>query len=224
MDGKQKKSSSSWGCELKYYCVCCACISVRVILFVRMWVEIIVCAIKTNSDGVILFVRMWVEMYAVTFLLNSQLKSSSSWGCELKYRKTCSMFGGLFVILFVRMWVEIFSCWCKYTWLESSSSWGCELKYHPPVGSWQKAQSSSSWGCELKCNKSKAQVKEWNVILFVRMWVEICLVFHFDNDWKSSSSWGCELKYDRRCTCRYWSCHPLREDVSWNMMKYIETI
>ena len=120
----------------------------------------------------------------------------------------------------------------------SSSSWGCELKYlynkistlnecHPlrEDVSWNilyfsmfviSSSSSSSWGCELKYPSSFILAFR-NVILFVRMWVEMfsfrlyCLmdyVILFVRMWvemlhteyisclqTSSSSWGCELKY-----------------------------
>ena len=55
------------------------------------------------------------------------------------------------------------------------------------------------------------------VILFVRMWVEMLCSQQENLETQSSSSWGCELK------CEGWygigssTCHPLREDVSWNL-------
>ena len=98
-----------------------------VILLVRMWVEITVVVYLLNFVPVILLVRMWVEIHwivyrklgTVVILLvrmwveicqncgNSwKIKSSSSWGCELK----CLGKGDLkdrLVILLVRMWVEM---------------------------------------------------------------------------------------------------------------------
>ena len=56
-------------------------------------------------------------------------------------------------------------------------------------------QSSSSWGCELKLWIHWHEEQKDIVILFVRMWVEIPL---------SEFQWMLH------------SCHPLREDVSWN--------
>ena len=98
-------SSSSWGCELKYYRNEDIKKAAFVTLFVRMWVEINSTSIEFNQNIVILFVRMWVEMSY--FMWDAVMKqSSSSWGCELK-------------------WCWIRSCWCK---LPSSSSWRCELK------------------------------------------------------------------------------------------------
>ena len=54
-------SSSSWGCELKYH----------------------TCINSFLQRFVILFVRMWVEMIIVA-PTKLPLSSSSSWGCELK--------------------------------------------------------------------------------------------------------------------------------------------
>ena len=56
----------------------------KVILFVRMWVEISFDIILILLYPVILFVRMWVEISIVQCLGNQQNSSSSSWGCELK--------------------------------------------------------------------------------------------------------------------------------------------
>ena len=123
--------------------------ALRVILFVRMWVEMFSFRLYCLMDYVILFVRMWVEMLHTEYISCLQT-SSSSWGCELKYSTS---------VIFARQ-------------LWSSSSWGCELKclacstvspYHcHPLRedvSWNKfelsnngdhSMSSSSWGCELK--------------------------------------------------------------------------
>ena len=54
------------------------------------------------------------------------------------------------------------------------------------------------------------------VIFFVRMWVEISLQSLAHSSQSSSSSWGCELKYCSFAHLHSCSCHPLREDVSWN--------
>ena len=122
--------------------------------------------------------------------------------------------------------------------LLSSSSWGCELKYctatkkdqalsHPP-------REDVSW------NEKDADSTPWDdVILLVRMWVEISIPTRICQSGSSSSSWGCELKYVRERTVRQpwqssssWGCelkyaiphilrksdsHPPREDVSWNV-------
>ena len=79
-----------------------------------------------------------------------------------------------------------------------------------------------------------------NVILFVRMWVEMnCIattlaVTTSSSSWgcelkwawcswwtsgsRSSSSWGCELKYSGQSAQTEDHSHPLREDVSWNIL------
>ena len=58
---------------------------VLVILFVRMWVEIYLPRPVSRRHPVILFVRMWVEIQQALMVQNL-LMSSSSWGCELKWR------------------------------------------------------------------------------------------------------------------------------------------
>ena len=99
------------------------------------------------------------------------------------------------VILFVRMWVEM----------------------HLPV----------LWSGRDSCHPLREDVS-WNnivvffcivhsVILFVRMWVEITTFIPFNEFIRSSSSWGCELKYTMRDSESVTHCHPLREDVSWNV-------
>ena len=60
-----------------------------VILFVRMWVEIRKLQISKHLINVILFVRMWVEMIR-QYVQWKCVRSSSSWGCELKsWRVRC---------------------------------------------------------------------------------------------------------------------------------------
>ena len=101
-------SSSSWGCELKYQCGAVKRKG-NIILFVRMWVEMYY---RNANDGrcvVILFVRMWVEILSPTIWLFHE-RSSSSWGCELKYYRNEDIKKAAFVTLFVRMWVEM-SLW-----------------------------------------------------------------------------------------------------------------
>ena len=76
--------------------------------------------------------------------------SSSSWGCELKYREEAYSTGIQHVILFVRMWVEITTGFTKLIrivvilfvrmWVEMSSV----------TRATELTRSSSSWGCELK--------------------------------------------------------------------------
>ena len=160
---------------------------------------------------------MWVEMRLIVKNLSVKARSSSSWGCELKW------FGDKFgkarkaVILFVRMWVEMYIRCCFRVYLR-----------HP-------LREDVSWN-----SIATERVSGIKVILFVRMWVEIPYQLHLCNTFWSSSSWGCELKYwnsksGRKpfvsssswgCELKYvWSiiswdrrqCHPLREDVSWNV-------
>ena len=140
---------------------------------------------------------MWVEMNVSC--INPQFSSSSSsWGCELKYPL----------------------CIFPFLPLSSSSSWGCELKCVSVATLATPLLSSSSWGCELKyivyCCRNKAishplrEDVSWNlisksinfriqVILFVRMWVEILIYLYNLLECPSSSSWGCELKYKCKC-------------------------
>ena len=143
-------SSSSWGCELKCLCFFTAPRFISVILFVRMWVEMLLekwmwfwfCVIlfvrmwveiltrflRMSGNNVILFVRMWVEMLDLGAQHYRTDGSSSSWGCELKWDNRVDRWDGGTVILFVRMWVEITKLIFTNGAKSSSSSWGCELK------------------------------------------------------------------------------------------------
>ena len=145
---------------------------------------------------VILLVRMWVEI-SLPRLAKGGTLSSSSWGCELKFKEqgyltisgerhppredvswnvsSFKLCGGEIVILLVRMWVEIAHAPYCALFIRSSSSWGCELKYVYRAGRAAGNQSSSSWGCELKLPNLLSKL-----IL---------------------------------------PCHPPREDVSWNPIK-----
>ena len=119
-------SSSSWGCELKSFRRINQP-TVTVILFVRMWVEILLSWKKTSLGIVILFVRMWVEIPST--------------------RPVLIIF---YVILFVRMWVEMliptyFRRLMRHP-LREDVSWNM---YMDGLSYWT-AVSSSSWGCELK--------------------------------------------------------------------------
>ena len=77
-------SSSLWGCELKCIISSTDGRKRRVILLVRMWVEIRTLSPRCRRCRVILLVRMWVEIF-------------------FQVHKPC--FNA--VILLVRMWVEI---------------------------------------------------------------------------------------------------------------------
>ena len=99
----------------------------------------------------------------------------------------------------------------------SSSSWGCELKYfHLCVNFWHIShplREDVSWNTPWGVHTHRCEV-----ILFVRMWVEIKLKPGAFPWLQSSSSWGCELKYVWCCDLVNRVGHPLREDVSWNKL------
>ena len=99
-------SASSWGCELKYYGFEDFVRFRNVSLFVRLWVEIIPPMMPPVPVIVSLFVRLWVEMTG-WWMDCRQMKSASSWGCELKYMAAKA----------------------NLIMSKSASSWGCELKY-----------------------------------------------------------------------------------------------
>ena len=142
---------------------------------------------------VILFVRMWVEMEK-EWTKRSVLQSSSSWGCELKYDEdknahmvslSSSSWGCelkyyyiMFLVNYSRhplredvSWniaVSEFSITSLSHPLREDVSWNGNICRVSTSTIW----SSSSWGCELKCIVTSAK----NMI------------------GASSSSWGCELK------------------------------
>ena len=103
--------------------------SFTVILFVRMWVEMMFTAIRSTRSQCHPL-REDVS-WNVSFLgsSSSSSPSSSSWGCELKYWYRIQVWIFHQVILFVRMWVEILKRAHKAIQKWSSSSWGCELKW-----------------------------------------------------------------------------------------------
>ena len=190
---------------------------ITVILFVRMWVEMHLLPLVIMFFFVILFVRMWVEILPkeprelgkkshplredVSWNMFQDMsvsfyKSSSSWGCELKFSKHLCMESRITVILFVRMWVEISKVkrdlWIYAVilfvriWVEISDTpiLSTHLSSHPlrEDVSWNKPSSnpesyeylsSSSWGCELKYQGHDVPILSDIVILFMRMWVEI---------------------------------------------------
>ena len=142
-------SSSSWGCELKFHL---ASVTPPHLLSSSSWG----CELKFSWQSpcsipaiVILFVRMWVEMVQRQ-KSQTLCQSSSSWGCELKChvpnRKTWKhshplredvSWNSLLLILSqnylrhpLREDVSWNNCWTRRgrsrSW--SSSSWGCELK------------------------------------------------------------------------------------------------
>ena len=80
----------------------------HVILFVRMWVEILYAHDVVLRKRVILFVRMWVEISGLLCKWGNfrchPLREDVSWNTWWRTRKPNRR-----VILFVRMWVEILS-------------------------------------------------------------------------------------------------------------------
>ena len=150
----------------------------------------------------------------------------------------------LLVSLFVRLWVEMYRNSCLPHLVMSASSWGCELKYvvyrtasdkeSQPLReavSWNYADttsdlfeklSASSWGCELKCWENCCRYGNMGVSLFVRLWVEIPEntpsamennVSLFVRLWVEITLVPTQLNYLHR--------QPLREAVSWNVIKDI---
>ena len=123
-----------------------------VILFVRMWVEIISIATCCQPYGVILFVRMWVEISrALECLLDSSVILFVRMWVEIS--SGGQGYATITVILFVRMWVEIKSNvmrtrTCKSHPLREDVSWNHS---NINITLWLST-SSSSWGCELKFN------------------------------------------------------------------------
>ena len=189
-------SSSSWGCELKYP------IQILHLDYFRhplhedvSWNTI---RIHGTSGRNVSSSSWGCELKCeIDDMKEIDDQSSSSWGCELKYsvRKQDRHLQN--VILFMRMWVEISLPLQALRGSMSSSSWGCELKWQHSPKQWLAQSSSSSWGCELKscnsrlCNRSNQSSSSWgcelkyrgeyciikvcNVILFMRMWVEMMI-------------------------------------------------
>ena len=83
---QKSKSSSLWGCELKY-------LAIRTTMRISShppcedvsWnIYLVQCR---HRNRVILLVRMWVEIVIQLGWESSRTRSSSLWGCELKYKK-----------------------------------------------------------------------------------------------------------------------------------------
>ena len=126
---------------------------------------------------------------------------------------------GLIVIvdLFVRSWVEISISTRIIHHLTSTSSWGRELKCEEYPQSIRFHMSTSSWGRELKSYTILDCVLNCLVDLFVRSWVEICIICYNINRNKVDlfvRSWvEIILTY---FTAPSHKGRPLREVVSWN--------
>ena len=207
-----------------------------------MWVEMVNLVLNGQQQNVILFVRMWVEISLAdssTYVVGS----SSSWGCELKWpRKTVLVISRCChplredvswnrvmqwkkicnsVILFVRMWVEIIKRIGRFYAAPSSSSWGCELKYQ---------QDSVEHYCQfvilfvrmwVEIFMQQLPGRVWSVILFVRMWVEMLIMWLVFlqkqcHPLREDVSWNVQAVNPMKQSY----CHPLREDVSWNVIGY----
>ena len=191
----------------------------RVILFVRMWVEMRMQSFKCSGTWCHPLREdvSWNVLVAIFFssLISHPLREDVSWNALVVSYTASSRCHPLredvswnicfssvlaieFVILFVRMWVEIVTGSGVIGFSMSSSSWGCELKY------WTLYRSNDRKSHPLREDVSwnigywwPPSIRE-NVILFVRMWVEIRVTQAITCSTKSSSSWGCELKYQHR--------------------------
>ena len=194
----------------------------KVILFVRMWVEISSGGQGYATITVILFVRMWVEIKSNVMRTRTckshPLREDVSWNSSMYFHLPSRSSHPLRedVSWNLSSFLPFFYC-CRHPLREDVSwnTWENILSYlvlsHPlrEDVSWnvncQIAQerllsSSSSWGCELKyvCGWHSSIFKV--VILFVRMWVEMQGVWRFFIMLMSSSSWGCELKFSSSIT------------------------
>ena len=158
---------------------------------------------------------MWVEIFCSLrpYILNS---SSSSWGCELKYRLVMQDFTELRHPLREDVsWnvnaTTVFPFASSHP-LREDVSWNVYglMPYYPVVvilfvRMWVEISNL----CHSIANRFGHPLREdvsWNnyigpsdkwdeVILFVRMWVEILRSQQERHEDVSSSSWGCELKY-----------------------------
>ena len=187
-----------------------------VILFVRMWVEIINLRICSSSDFVILFVRMWVEISMLPIGRAAPprhpLREDVSWnacsnncvlptfGHPLREDVSWNIKGVInkikgFVILFVRMWVEMLEQILHSDKVEKVILFVRMWVEMFPDGAGKSCMIVilfvRMW---VEISARKINGARYNVILFVRMWVEICSYSIHAWNLSSSSSWGCELK------------------------------
>ena len=143
-------SSSSWGCELKCSERPCIAFWARVILFVRMWVE--------------MPCKLSFIVAAICHPLREDV-SWNIWGPACNIRK--------WVILFVRMWVEMPSANSFFSWvschpLREDVSWNINMPQYKSSDGCHPLREDVSWNMP-----QKEESEERKVILFVRMWVEI---------------------------------------------------
>ena len=123
----QNGSSSIWGCELKYGQSFLTVQLPSVILYMRMWIEIVREVKKLGGRAVILYMRMWIEISAGrsprSISCRHPLYEDVNWNIAFMVHRFPSS-----VILYMRMWIEIFPM-SRFSFPNASSSiWGCELK------------------------------------------------------------------------------------------------
>ena len=123
----------------------------KVILYMRMWIEMPMAIRLMDLFKVILYMRMWIEIVGVPIIIVV-----------------------LFVILYMRMWIEIFP---QYDLPQSQS---CHPLYEDV---------------------------NWNISVYLFIRLSPCHPLYEDVNWNtpsrrdnisarvSSSIWGCELKY-----------------------------
>ena len=187
-----------------------------------------------DSVRVSLFVRLWVEMLSVSSVMFSVL-SASSWGCELKCNPsthTNSLYGQplreavswnvselsvmpqSLVSLFVRLWVEMLPKMRAYKpdsvslfvrlWVEIISHYRFFIRCRQPLReavSWNKRRKGEYHHEE---SQPLREAVSWNNLSTIPSWgCELkCGLDSWTGDTVSSaSSWGCELK----CICACWN-------------------
>ena len=123
----------------------------------------------------------------------SLCQSASSWGCELKWKRNDTEGARL----------------CQP--LREAVSWNIMSLYLLSYSQRQPLREAVSWNPDAVVVILPAAVS-----LFVRLWVEMCLVSPSYHLHSSASSWGCELKCVHHHSRKAGYCQPLREAVSWN--------
>ena len=188
-----RRSSSSWGCELKCQERCFevsdACHPLREDV---SWNDELGASLNDNLGHPLREDVSWNNHVPKHSPAHDShpLREDVSWNDAGVDKPSITI-----VILFVRMWVEM-------TWMVSST-WSEQVILF--VRMWVEILKIMSY--------TFLEI----VILFVRMWVEIPVFGSISHPFVSSSSWGCELKFC--CQVNSWLHfrHPLREDVSWNI-------
>ena len=85
-------SRSTWACELKCMPIWANWASVKVTLHVSVWVEIATRTLSLLAFSVTLHVSVWVEIARRLPVVEEQIKSRSTWACELKYLQNMRTF------------------------------------------------------------------------------------------------------------------------------------